>query len=105
MKYLLASLIIFLASPAHAEWSELYSNDDVTIFYDSDRITIEGDQVFIWILGDTKEESVIKYHQIDCAKNRIQSLQSTIFMGRMGTGEPVKQPAEPWEYPLPNTVL
>ena len=38
MRYLLASLIIFLASPAHAEWSEISSGGGVTMYADFETI-------------------------------------------------------------------
>ena len=109
MRYLLASLIIFLASPAHAEWSEISSGGGVTMYADFETIQRRDGSVFVWKLFDLSRtdlpyRSVAGYVEIDCALRRYRILTSVGYSENMAQGKPTSDKGDlDWDYSPPGT--
>ena len=108
MKYLLASLIIFLASPAHAEWSEISSGGGVTMYADFETIQRRDGSVFVWKLFDFSApntyQSIATYVEIDCAVRRAKNYQMVGYSQNMAKGDTTSEKGDlEWQYFPPGT--
>lgn len=113
MKRLLATaLLSTLCLSAHASWENLYKGDIgkdeplwYFVYYDSDAIKRDKDQVTFWILSDYPSGngedlkgvvfSFVTQHKIDCAANTQQLLFQEVVYGSMGKGKLMRKRVTP----------
>lgn len=88
-------LLLLSSGTASAEWVEVGSTADITIYVNPDTIRRKGDLVKMWHLFDYKTAqtyrgnsflSIKGQRQYDCADERDRILASTGFSDNMGKG-------------------
>lgn len=93
---LFIALLVLSSRPACAEWVEVGTTDEATVYADPDTIQRKGDVVKMWHLHDFKTaQTVLKksylssrsQDEYDCTADRHRALASTSFSGNMGSGK------------------
>jgi hypothetical protein len=112
-----AIFLAALAGNACAGWTAIYKNDDATIYADMDAIRRSNNIVKMWMLTDyariqslssgVSYLSVVALSEFDCAEQRLRTLQTSAFQGKMREGANVYTAANtpwPWTYVEPGTI-
>ena len=93
---LFIALLVLSSRPAAAEWIEVGTTDEATVYADPATIQRKGDVVKMWHLQDFKTtQTVLKKSYVssrsqdeyDCTGDRRRALASTSFAGNMGSGK------------------
>lgn len=107
MRYILASLIVLLSTPAHAEWVKVSTVDDAVLFYDPE-FQRRDDSIVVWTLVDHSKprefQSAAILHEVDCVQRRTKFLQLVVYSGSMGNGDPeiIKDDFD-WDFVVPGS--
>lgn len=95
-RLLLITLLMLSSGPAYAEWVEVGTTDDATIYFDPETIRRDGDRVKMWRLFNYKNVKTVLSNsslssnaqdEYDCAEVSSRNLALTFFSGHMGTGK------------------
>ncbi|OQW30179.1 MAG: hypothetical protein A4E20_17030 [Nitrospira sp. SG-bin2] len=93
---LFIALLVLSTSPASAEWVEVGTTDEATVYADPATIQRKGDTVKMWHLHNFKTaQTVLKksylssrsQDEYDCTEDRHRARASTSFSGSMGSGK------------------
>ena len=96
-------LFLFLATAslvAKADWSNIYSDENFSIFADTSTISKNGNLVKMWSLYDFKAAQVIAtskesqsetwQKEFDCQLKKFRPLHMTLFPENMGKGTAIR---------------
>lgn len=109
-------LVLMSASPAAAAWVKVGSDGNGIDFYvDPTTIKKSGNFRRAWQLtnytGEISEKSanhsLVGLWEYDCIEERNRVLQTTSYVGRMGTGQTngTSSASTKWDYTVPRTVI
>lgn len=92
---LVFSVLVFLQSPAHAEWVKISETKrGKSFFVESKEITVKGDSRIVVELIDNKrpdrtgDKSVRVVREYDCKGVRYKVITATYYKNAMAEGEP-----------------
>ena len=98
-KAILMMLLAIVNSSAMAEWTEVSSNDDFTIYADLAIMSREDNRVKMWLLDDYRIPqmddilglymSVKEQDELDCKKALLRILYLSFHHENMGRGEEI----------------
>jgi hypothetical protein len=89
-------LLVLSSAPAYAEWAQVGTTDDATVYADPDTIRRKGNLVKMWILYDFKATQTVlnksylssrSQDEYDCTEDRHRALATTSFSGNTGSGK------------------
>lgn len=107
MRFSFAGFFLILWSPAHADWVQVVSSGDTTVYSDVSGRQRQGDLVKMWSMTDYKQPQAFKkiainsdksLDEYDCTKRRLRVLSTEAYSSRMGRGNVVHRDSSksPW---------
>lgn len=111
-KTITGCLAFFMCVPVIAGWVQVGRSDNMLSYFDPQTIQRSGNSVKAWILydffstdsnGATSQKS---QEEFDCQRAESRTTFSTIYSGRMGSGQPIDswKPQGGWT-PIPPETL
>lgn len=91
-KYLIATLLVFSATNASAQWVEIYKGNNAVQYIDRTSIKKNGNLGEAWVLGDRYKPdedgilSVLYLTEFDCKDRRTRSLRYIAHNDHMARG-------------------
>lgn len=114
-KVILMIMLATVSNVAAAEWSEIESDDNETVYADLSTIHRNGDSVKMWLLRDVYTTKIIRDHEFlsekrlneyDCNTEEMRSYAASYFSKNMGNGDVVfsEEAVSYWKLIQPGTV-